>query len=323
MDKYKDASWLNTNVWDKYGAGDERGVLNELSPESLLKAVSMIKKGKVYDLETERFRGMPLWPGHCSFELMAYASPAGRRAMRSSTVDPSAAWNSPGGMFESKVNEVNLGLNTEILVGPLHAGTHIDALCHWSVGEDDHWYNGFKAEDCCTNYGPTRCDIAKIPPMVMRAVLLDLAGCKGLDHLPANYIITPEDIEECAKWEGVELRKGDAVMLRTGEVWPAADKVGSTGVGLAAARYLVEGCGAFVVADDCASIDGFNVDGPSWPNNPSPVHHYLLIQQGVHIIELLQLDEMAKDKVYEGCFICTTPKIRYATGMYVRPIVIV
>ena len=73
-----------------------------------------------------------------------------------------------------------------------------------------------------------------------------------------------------------------------------------------------------------ACIDGFNADGSSSvPEHPQPVHHYLLIQQAVHIIEYLQLDQLAKDKCYEFCFICLPAKVKCATGMYVRPIAMV
>ncbi len=324
MKKYKDDSWVKVNRWGQWGENDELGVMNELSPEQVLKAVAMIKKGKIYDLETERFKGMPVWPGHCGFEILAYASPSGRRNMVGH-YDPAFSWYSPGGMFEPGVKDnYNMAINTEIIVAPLHSGTHIDALCHWTTGDDDHWYNGYNAAEHNTNYGPVKTDISKIPPMVMRGVLLDIAGFKGLPHLEPNYIITAEDCEGCAKWQGVELRKGDAVLLRTGEVWPETDRCPNAGVGICAARYLVEGCGAFLVGDDMASIDGFNADGTSsMPMHASPVHHYLLIQQGVHIIEFLQLDELAKDKIYEFCFICTTPKVRSATGMFVRPIAII
>jgi kynurenine formamidase len=109
------------------------------------------------------------------------------------------------------------------------------------------------------------------------------------------------------------MKKGDAVLVRTGEVWPTSN-CGSAGLGISAARYLVEECGAFLVGDDMAAIDGFNADGSSSvPNHP----------QGVHIMELLQLHELAKDKAYEFCFINTPSKIRNATGMFVRPIAIV
>ena len=46
-----------------------------------MKAAALVKEGKIYDLETERFHGMPVWDGHCGFELLTYASPMGRRNM--------------------------------------------------------------------------------------------------------------------------------------------------------------------------------------------------------------------------------------------------
>jgi hypothetical protein len=73
--KYQDASWVTNNNWGKWGPDDEIGVLNDVTPADVVKAVSLIKKGKVYDLETIRFHGMPVWDGHCGFELLTYASP--------------------------------------------------------------------------------------------------------------------------------------------------------------------------------------------------------------------------------------------------------
>ncbi len=224
MANYHDDSWLKTNVWGKWGKDDEVGALNDLTPELVLKAVSLIKKGKVYDLETERFKGMPVWPGHCGFDILSYSNPQGRRNLMGTECPIAFNWHEEGGMLGSDKNAYNLGLNTEMVVAPLHLGTHIDALCHWTAGDDDHWYNGFTADKYCTVFGPTKTDIAKIPPMVMRGVLLDIPGFKGVPHLdPNNYIITAEDCEGCIKWQGVTMKKGDAVLVRTGEVWPTSN----------------------------------------------------------------------------------------------------
>lgn len=324
MKDYYDNTWMENNRWGEWGEEDEVGVMNNLTPELVLKAIQYIKKGKIYDLETERFKGMPVWAGHCGFDILAYASPSGRKNMKGSGLSPEFNWSEDGGMLDSSKDAYKMGLNTEMLIAPLHAGTHIDALCHWTTGEDNHWYNGYSADRYSTNYGPVKCDISKIPPMVMRGVLLDIAGYKGVERLDPNYIITAEDCDGCAKWEGVELREGDAVLLRTGENWPGPEACCDAGLGISAARYLVEGNGAFLVGDDMACIDGFNADGSSSvPEHPQPVHHYLLIQQAVHIIEYLQLDQLAKDKCYEFCFICLPAKVKCATGMYVRPIAMV
>ncbi len=321
---YNDNEWVRENAW-KWGKDDQRGAMNMLTDESVLRAFSMIKKGRIYDLETERFKGMPVWPGHCGFEVVSYASPLGRMNMKETGADPSISWYDQGKWLDKEHNipEYNMGLHSEMLIGPMHVGTHIDALCHFTTGADNHMYNGFRADECDTNFGPAKLDAAKIPPIVTRGVLLDIAGFKGIDHLEDGYIISAEDCEACAVWEGVTLKSGDAVLLRLGESWPEG-RCGSAGVGISAARYLVEECGAILLGDDMACIDGFHKDGSSSVDgHPQPVHHYLLIQQGIHIIEYLQLDKIAADKIYEFCLICLPAKVRYATGMMLRPVAVI
>lgn len=322
---YHDESWLNENIWGKYGDDDELGAANEISRDSVLKALSLVKKGKIYDLETERYKGMSIWNGHCNFEILSYASPAARRKLKDMNAHSSVNWYKEGEWLDEKHNDPRfcMGLNTEMVIGPLHLGTHIDALCHWTSGEDNHWYNGYTEADYGSMLGPMKCDAAKIPPMIMRGVMLDIAAYKGGEYLPPDYIITAEDCEECMKWQGVELRCGDAVFLRTGNGWPE-ERTRGAGLGISAARYLVEECGAILIGDDKSCIDGENADGSmSVPGHPQPVHHYLLIQQGVHIMEYVQLEELSRDKIYEFCFISCSPKLRNATGVPVRPIALI
>lgn len=322
---YMDFSWLNENTWGKFGADDEVGMANEINAQSVMNAFSLVKKGKVYDLGTEMFKGMNIWNGHCGFEIVGYASAYGSERLKNTDGDDSVNWYKKGNWMDEEHNypEYHMGCNTEMVVAPMHIGTHIDALCHWSTGEDNHWYNGYNDAKNGSGFGPTKCDVTKIPPLVMRGVLLDIAGYKGLDHLPGDYIITAEDCEGCAAWQNVELKPGDAVLLRVGETWPEG-RCGSAGLGISAARYLVEECGAILIGDDMSCLDGQHADGStSVEGHPQPVHHYLLIQRGVHILEYVQLEEIAKDKAYEFLFICAPAKIRYATGMFCRPLAIV
>lgn len=322
---YHDDTWVNENVWDRYGKDDEIGAAQEINDQSVLEAIQLIKKGKIYDLETLRFKGMPVWAGHTGFELLAYASPKGRQNMKNTDIDASVNWYKEGEWLDVPTNaeKYHMGLNTEMMSSSMHIGTHMDALSHFTTGDDNHWYNGFSGEKYCTNFGPGKCDISSTPPMIMRGVMLDMAGFKGVESIENNYIITAEDCENCAKWENIKLKPGDAVLVRLGNDWPN-DRCGDAGLGISAARYLVEEGGAILVGDDMACIDGFNADGStSVPEHPQPVHHYLLIQQGVHILEYVQLDELAKDKVYEFCFICNASKVRGATGMFVRPIAVI
>lgn len=159
---------------------------------------------------------------------------------------------------------------------------------------------------------------------MLRGVLLDIAGFKGVDHVDPHYGVTAQDIEECAAWEGVELRKNDAVMIRLGERWSELDNCPGAGMTVESCRFLIEGHGAVLLGDDMLAFEQSKADGSmSWPNHPHPVHHYCLTQQAVHFIETVQLDELAKDKVYEFCFMLATNKMRGGTGMFARPIAIV
>ena len=323
--RFQDDSWLTNNNWGKWGEDDEVGALNEVTPENIIQAASYIKKGKVYDLETIRFHGMPVWDGHCGFEMLTYGSPFGRRNMSKNSNYPAAyAWHKEGGWLDDSKNEFQTDANTEILIAPLHCGTHIDGFCHITTGEDAHWYNGFNVGEDWGDYGPLKTDSPTIPPMVLRGVLLDIAGYKGVDHVEPNYGITAEDVEECAKWEGVELKKNDCVLLRCGERWPELDNCPGAGMTVEAARCLIEGHGAVLLGDDMLAFEMNTADGKmSWPGHCHPVHHYCLTQQGVHFMEAVQLDELAKDKAYEFCFMVAPNKMKGGTGMFIRPIAIV
>lgn len=60
MKDFNDTAWLHETVWGKWGTDDEVGALNEVGPADVLAAVSLVREGKIYDLETERFKGMPV-----------------------------------------------------------------------------------------------------------------------------------------------------------------------------------------------------------------------------------------------------------------------
>lgn len=325
MKDYKDSSWLENNNWGRWGADDEIGALNELGSAEVLKAISMIKKGKIYDMETKRFKGMPIWEGHASFEMMAYGSASGRRNWKDDPdYDENVNWHKKDGWLDNEKFSHITGANTEIMICPLHMGTHIDGLCHATAGADNHWYNGFNEKEHWSDFGPTKTDATTIPPIIGRGVLLDVAGYKGVDHVEPNYGVTMEDIIETAKWEGIELREKDCVFVRCGQDWPGFKNCPNAGVTLEAARYMVEEKGAVLLGDDLVVYENTNPDGTmSYPGHAHPVHHYALIQMGVHLIECAQLDELAKDNVYEFCFILAPNKIKGGTGMFVRPLAIV
>jgi kynurenine formamidase len=154
--------------------------------------------------------------------------------------------------------------------------------------------------------------------------MLNVAEYKNVDRLPKGYGIPVEDIEETIKKQGLNIIRDCAILVRTGQmsVWSDERKMSETygaGVTLESAKYLVEGLGAVVVGSDTMDFEKI----PSGSKTcPMPVHVYLLVEMGVHIIEMMYLEELARDKIYEFIFVVTPLKIRGATASMVRPIAI-
>ena len=98
---------------------------------------------------------------------------------------------------------------------------------------------------------------------------------------------------------------------------PQAYMANPPGMGLDAARYLVEEGGAMVVGADNLSFEAFPSEVP---DDYVPLHTYLLAQQGAPIIELIALDELSRDKVYEFAFIGGPLKIRGGDAAPLRPV---
>ncbi|HYT88330.1 MAG TPA: cyclase family protein [Gemmataceae bacterium] len=309
--------WTKGKGWGPWGAADEVGSLNAMTPETIKAALSLVKQGKVYDLgvpyDAESFR----WPGHNPGVILTYRGPEGVRrqgdfpAAKDPKVNPDkVAWHSCA-----------LFLNDNV-------GTQIDSLGHITAGDDNQWYNGFKEADWGGNFGIRKCDATTIPPIITRGVLLDVAAMRKVDALPSHYRITVADLQACLQRQKTTLRPGDTVMIRTGVLryWGKNgsdhDKIrqhDSAGIDLAAAKWLVEQKGAILIGSDTSGLE--HAPAPKEPQTFIPVHRYLLVQQGVHIGEFHYLEDLARDGVSEFCYVCMTNKIRGTTaGFTLRPI---
>lgn len=312
--------WTKGKGWGPWGKDDEVGALNAMTPATIKAALGLVKEGKVYDLgvnyDSESFK----WPGHSPGVILTFRGPEGirRQGDFKAAVDP-------------KLNPEKIAWHSCALFINDNVATQIDGLGHITQGDDNHWYNGFKEADWGGNFGIRKCDSTTIPPIVTRGVLLDVAGFRKVEALPAHYRITAEELQATAEAQKVKLRPGDTVLIRTGTLkyWGANGsdhkKVGehdSAGIDLAAAKWLVEQQGAILIGSDTSGLE--------WAPGPMdkgggfiPVHRYLLIEQGVHIGEFHDLEKLARDRVYEFCYMCTTNKIRgTVAGFALRPIAI-
>jgi kynurenine formamidase len=317
--------WQKGRGWGwVWGPQDEVGSLNEMTDASRLAALHVAKQGKVYDLGVLYDRTSYKWPGHSPGEIIAFRTPEGVKRQGDL---PGVIQDNP---TRTAWHSCALFINDNV-------ATQIDGLGHATEGDDDHWYNGFKEKDWGGNWGPRKCDASTIPPIIARGVMIDVAGSKGVEALPSNTPITPADLEEALKKQGTKLEPGDVVLIRTGTLrhWgetggdhAALGKNDSAGITLESAKWLVEQNGAMLVGSDTSGLEYAPAENDTKAYREKyksfmPVHNYLLIEQGVHIGEFHNLEELAREKAYEFCYVAGTNKIKGATaGFTMRPIAI-
>jgi kynurenine formamidase len=310
--------WRKGRGWGwVWGPDDEVGSLNAMTDASRAAALRLATRGEVFDLGNTYSRRSYKWPGHSPGEILTFRSPDSLVRMK----DP-AADDPPEGCERALWHSAALFISDNV-------ATQIDGLCHITAGDDFHWYNGFKEADWGGDFGPRKCDGPTIPPIVARGVLIDVAAFKGLDALPAHDPISAKDLQDTLAWEGVTLRPGDVVLIRTGtgrfwgedgadhEAIAAHDSAGCT---LEATRWLVEDQGAMLVGSDTSGYE--HAPGPGQDAGcPLAVHKYLLVEQGVHIGEFHQLEALGAAKAYEFCYVASVNKIRgTAAGFALRPL---
>jgi kynurenine formamidase len=217
------------------------------------------------------------------------------------------------------------GANTRVFSDKVtletHSGTHIDAFAHWSTG--GRMYGGRTADESYAADGMRALGLENAPPIVTRGVLIDLAASRGADMLSAGTVLHPEDLQAALKRQGVALRSGDAALVRTGwaKLWdqPKRYMADCPGLSRRSAEWLADqGCVA--VGADQWVIDA---DPPERPEDRRACHEVLLVERGVHIIENLDLEELARDGVSEFLFVAIAPPLKGGTGFPVGTAAIV
>jgi kynurenine formamidase len=273
----------------------------------VLAALSLVKQGRVYNLDCGRFPGMPIFPGQPPFQVLSYRTPRGIANQGDQ------AWlgeNEPGFYWQS-----------EMVMGTVHSGTHVDALAHITCGERHEWFGGANSEEDLGDFGPLRGDATEIPPIIARGVLIDVAGARGVDALPAHEAIGPDELAASLADQDVEIRGGEVALIRTGYLsgWPDADFIAAheqAGIDRDAGLWLADQ-GVVAVGADTEALE---VLPSTVAGNPHPVHIALLNERGIFIIEMVDCEELARDRMYEFCFVCLPLAIRGATGSMVRPV---
>ena len=288
----------------KWGPNDEIGAANYMTPATALQAARLVKTGKVYSLGITVSTTTPAYPPRtCSIYI----------------VQPGQTGSAEGlGPTKTTYNDDILNCWTGI-------GTQLDGLGHIGVG--DRYYNGLKWGEFATIGGLKKLGADKVPPMVARGVLLDMAAHLGVDVVKEGTAFNKAEIDAVAAKQGVEIRQGDVVIFHTGWI-SLIDKdpkrFGSVepGLGREGARYLVSKGVVAVGADNWAvEVVPFEKDGDK-DGGIFGVHQILIPMNGTYILENINTAELAKDKAYEFMFVLGQNKYQGAVQSMINPVAI-
>ena len=290
--------------WGRWGDTDERGTVNLITPERVVAASGLVKRGAIFDL------GIP-------FDSKG-PQPGGGRINPVRLMSETGADQEFPGAFHYADDYVFM---------PLQAASQWDGLAH--VFYDDQLYNGFPASDVGP-HGAKHCSIDKLAKgIVGRGVLLDIARLRGVEWLEAGTVISPDDLDAAAARQGVEVKPGDILLFRTGwrtkfvrEGDATAFMAGEPGLGLACCQWIHDHEIAAVASDNWA----IEVLPGEIDTELLPVHMVLIRDMGVTLGEILDLDELAADCESDGVweFFLTAPPIKFtaAVGSPINPLAI-
>jgi kynurenine formamidase len=278
----------------RWGADDQRGAANRLTPAKVLEAKDLIKQGTIYQLGHVYESGMPMFgTRHYSLRIpQAFAMPGRNQAV----------------------------YHDEVISGELgQIGTQFDGLGHLGIG--DLFYNGNRRSEFAQAEGLMRLGIENVGPIVTRGVLIDVARFKGVEQLQGGYEITLADVQGALQRERVEIRPGDVVVIHTGwgALWMKDNPrfvESAPGIGIAAAQFL---------ADKEVVVVGADTWGVEVMPNPdsslsAPVHQLLIARNGIYLHENLITEALARDSVYEFAYMFAPSRLKGATGSPGNPI---
>lgn len=291
--------------WGRWGDEDERGTLNFVTPQAIVAAAGLVRKGETFSLAIPFDQSGPQTGRH------------GRiNPVHSMTLDGGDAPPLPHG----------IGFADDTIFMPLQCATQWDALSH--AFDRGKTYNGHDAA-VVSSRGAARNGIEKVADgFVGRGVLLDIARYKGVDALQPGYAITADDLDGCREQQGptAEIRSGDFVLVRTGQMgqckshgWGSYAGGDAPGLSFHTAGWLHDNELAAIATDTW----GFEVRPNEFESSFQPLHQVVLPNMGLHIGEIFDLEALAEDcqqdGVFEFFFVAPPLPITGAVGSPINP----
>jgi kynurenine formamidase len=231
------------------------------------------------------------------------------------------AINQPGQVGGVGLGPTKTNYNDDIYMGYVGTGSQIDGMGH--IGVDNVYYNCNKNSEFVQANGLTKLGIEKVPGIVTRGVLLDMTQYYNQNPVPEGTAYNRKEIDEQAKRQGIEIRRGDVVLFYSG--WLSLvgkdDKryiSGEPGIGKEGAEYLVS---KQVVA---VGADTWGLEAIPFEKGVGifEIHQILIPKNGVYILENIDSSELAKDKAYEFMFTLGASRMTGGVQAIINPIAI-
>ena len=314
--------------WGRWGDADELGTLNFITAEKVQEAAGLVNSGKVISLGGDFGSAGPQGAFQFRQNPTHVMTVDGGDANTLAEYGPEWLRNSVAHQVSEFFVDNPFRFNDDMIVMPLQAATQWDALSH--VYYEDKLYNGFPA-DSVTSFGAYHCGIDKVDGkgIISRGVLLDAVRHRDADvFLEPGNPVTPAELDDIAKAQGVTIREGDIVVVNTG--WWT--RFSSTGDGAEPGSGLHWTCASWLHDHRVAAVaaDNLMVEDPDPANGVDgtflPMHMLCLRDMGLMLGEYWNLTELAADcaadGVYEFQLIAPPLRVVGAVGSPVNPIAI-
>ena len=297
--------------WGRWGAEDEKGTLNFITPEAVVEAAKLIKIGTRYSLALNFDRDGPqkgTWGNR--FNPIHLMLATGTDAVA------------------GRQDHMKLRYADDMVSLPLQCGTQWDALGH--IFYEDKMWNGYDATLVDAD-GAKKNGIEKVrDQMAGRGVLLDVARDLGVDYFEDGTAITSDDLDDCARNQGIEIRRGDFVIVRTGQMeqrldvgeWGGYAGGDAPGLAFETAEWIHQ----MEIAAICTDTWGCEVR-PNETNDAQQPWHWVVIPKiGITMGEIFYLRDLAADcaadKVYEFFFCAPPLPVTGGVGSPINPMAI-
>lgn len=294
------AAWAQDCDHSHWGPDDQLGSANLISTERTLEAAKLIRQGKSMPL------GIVIGPDTPAFPP---------RSLSLQVVQP----NQHGGQKLSSFGYEG-NYNDDLLQTWIGIGSQLDGLGH--LGEDGMYYNCLDEKEISAISGLTKLGTHAVPPLVGRAVIIDMAKHMGKDVLAAGEHFGEAEITAAMEAQQITVNEGDIVLFHTGwtdgmmESDPTA--WGSTEPGL-------NNEGAVFMA----SMNPMAVGADTWgleaipPKEGDKVfygHVTLLKDNGIYILETMNTGPLVAEGVQEFMFVLGQPLIKGTVQAMINPV---